>query len=110
MNRSLREQDWKQISFENEEETERLWRMGYFGEGILEWRAVLVMEGHFFFFYLLFLSEVQSTYNVMLAKIWMKALGDWEMMGEREYDLGRSDSTNDKFISSSLDNDGLTIR
>ena len=66
--------------------------------------------GSFFFFYLLFLSEVQSTYNVMLAKIWMKALGDWEMMGEREYDLGRSDSTNDKFISSSLDNDGLTIR
>ena len=25
--------------------------------------------GSFFFFYLLFLSEVQSTYNVMLAKI-----------------------------------------
>ena len=42
--------------------------MGYFGEGILEWQAVLVMEG-LFFFYLLFLSEVQSTYSVMLAKI-----------------------------------------
>ena len=27
--------------------------MGYFGEGILEWRAVLVMEGHFFFFLLI---------------------------------------------------------
>jgi len=40
----------------------------------------------------------------------MKALGDWEMMGEREYALGRSESTNDKFISSSVDNDGLTIR
>lgn len=43
--------------------------MGYFGEGILEWRAVLVMGVFFFFFYLLFLSEVQSTYSVMLAKI-----------------------------------------
>lgn len=39
-------------------------------EGILEWRAMLVMEGLFFFFFLTcILSEVQSTYSVMLAKI-----------------------------------------
>lgn len=40
----------------------------------------------------------------------MKALGDWAMMEERESDLGRSQSTQDKFISSSVDNGGLTIR
>lgn len=32
------------------------------------------------------------------------------MMEERESDLGRSQSTQDKFISSSVDNGGLTIR
>ena len=38
----------------------------------------------------------------------MRALGNWEMMEEIEHELGRWESTKDKFIIS-CDDDGLTI-